>query len=448
MALTKTLKFLYYLNIALLPGLAVVGYCIANLQGKIPDVDGGIAGLTYLVMAFMSIFAILSVNVAKYPKSNLTAFIAIIDTPVSLLVMYFWGLEINFWEGCVMAFMVEMNALLLSSSVFTIRYPKLDFMRESPYADKYALSTNKVFYGYLLVNGVLLNFTMYGLYFWNQLFEQAWWQVIPLAYAFLETTYFFFRTFREREAVAKGGEAVAVLGPEFVSGVILVPTWGMGLLVYPLLLIFVYSPAEEQKVQVERKADRNKEASVPIDYSYYSIFVENSAPQYLPEAPQSNGDSCRSTLLSLQIEDLQVPDFQLAVLSVELSEKREKSEDNRESIYPELVLTLANYRDRPYNIPYTNSDAYIRLVLRGKQSEVLGIGKYAVSVHPKEYGKLLCASISLRGKKQTYPFSFATGYVEITYLSQEYLCAYLDIKSSDGKGFVRGYLTCQIKQKS
>lgn len=443
--ITQLLKFIYYLNIALLPGLAVIGYAVANLQGIIPDVDTGIAGFTVLIMAFMSIFAILSVNVAKYPKSDLTAFIAIIDTPLALLVMYFLGLEINFLTGCVMAFVLEMNALVISTTLFRITHSKVSILKNT------SIGESSILYGYLLVNGVLLNFTIYGVYFWNQVFAQVWWQVIPLVYAFLETTYFFFNSFRQREVVAQGGEAVAVLGPEFVSGVILVPTWGMGLIGYPLLFLFVYAPAEVQKVasnkQNEQQEIIEKALATPIDYSYYSIAVENSAPQYLPQAPQSNGDSCRSTLLAIQAEDLQVLDFQLAALAFELSEEQNNSENNPSTMYPEIILNLANYRDRPYNTPLIHRDVSMRLVLRGIESEVLGIGKYTFSVKPQEYGKVLSASIDLRGAKKSYPFYLANGFVEITYLSQEYLCAYLDIKSYDGKDSLKGYLTLQIKQK-
>ncbi len=453
--ITRLLKFIYYLNIALLPGLAVIGYAVANLQGTIPDDIVGLMGFEYIVMAFMSVIAILSVNASKYPKSDFMAVITIIDTPVALLMMYYWGLEINFWAGCVMAFIVEMNALLLSSTVFTILYPKLGFIR-TQYEEKFAEGGDgKVLYGFLLVNGILLNFTMYGEYFWKQVFEQTWWQVIPLVYAFLETTYFFFNSFRQRDTVAQGGEAVAVLGPEFVSGVILVPTWGMGLIGYPLLFLFVYAPAKEQKKQQEILINKQKEEqetkekalSTAIDYSYYSIAVENSAPQYLPEAPQSNGDSCRSTLLAIQAEDLQVLDFQLAALRFELREEQYNSENNPSTIYPEIILTLANYRDRPYNKPHLDKDVSVRLVLRGIASKVLGVGKYTFGAKPQEYGKALSASIQLRGAKKSYPFYAATGFVEVTYLSQEYLCAYLDIKSSDEKDSVKGYLTLQIKRK-
>ncbi len=46
--ITKVLKFIFYLNVALLPGLAVIGYVVANLQGTIPDGIVGLGGLEYM----------------------------------------------------------------------------------------------------------------------------------------------------------------------------------------------------------------------------------------------------------------------------------------------------------------------------------------------------------------------------------------------------------------
>lgn len=431
MNITQVLKFIYYLNIALLPGLAVIGYALANLQGKIPDVDNGMAGFTLLVMAFMSIFAMMSVNAAKYPKSDLTAFIAIIDTPVALLVMYFWGLEINFLTGCVMAFVVEMNALVLSTSLFKITHTKASILKNT------STGESSILYGYLLVNAVLLNFTMYGLYFWNQVLIQTWWQVIPLAYAFLETTYFYYNSFKKQEVVAKGGEAVAVLGPEFVSGVVLVPTWGMGLIGYPLLFLFVYAPADTKKEQQNGKAEVNEKIAAPKHNNHivkYNADIFLNKLEALPISPSGNAELCKSTDIFIQTEHIHLPNFKERYTFVSVDYKKE-----HEKNIPTIQINLSNYPQMlkdDANNPRDEDDAKLIIILKEDSASYFANKVYPLS--PKHL-----SSVLLITKAYQYDFKGIAGEIKITYISREKICGNILIKTT--KERIEGAFSCDLK---
>lgn len=227
----KTLKFLYFFKVALLPGLAVIGYFVQ--QGGVDwteiiedpnaeELNGpffwGI--LSLITMAFVSLLYFRKLEEIKSPKGLIALFFAIFQTPLILVIMYYYfNVKLNFWTGSMSALLIDMNAMALATLF-------LHFKGNSETDEFEAVKF------YFIVPPLLLNISVYGWYIWSDLLQQGFFQQLPFYVAIIADTYFYIKALSDNKSAER--QAEKVLGKEFISGVVLVPTWGMLLLVHPL----------------------------------------------------------------------------------------------------------------------------------------------------------------------------------------------------------------------
>lgn len=228
----KLLKFLFFLKVALLPGLATIGYFVA--QGgpdwmeimEMEDEDAQMLlflwGMSSAVlMLFVSILYFMKLRKIKSPKGFLPLLIAIVQAPVMLYVMHaYFGVEMNFWKGSMSALLIEMNGLLLAILFLTYVVKR----------DNLGIEEGVLF---LFVAPTLgLNLSVYGWHIWEDLFQQNFLYQLPFYFSILLDAYFFIKA--DLDGKPDEEEAYNVLGRELSSAVVLVPTWGMLLLVHPI----------------------------------------------------------------------------------------------------------------------------------------------------------------------------------------------------------------------
>lgn len=240
--LLHILKYLYYLKIALLPGFAVVGYFIvttgwrwldpdqalANAALGLPTVNPLTAVFSATVMLFASVLSFVIINMARAPTNSAALVLGILQFPVFLAVSrYLFGGEIDFWRSSVAILMLEMNALLLA--LVAVKWISKGTIAGAVPRDP---SAEPILVGYLLATLVLLNVTTYGHLFWHDFLKLGGPGRVVLALSALLAAWGYYRSFREIGADA--GEATRIIGAETISGIVLIPTWGMLIFVYPL----------------------------------------------------------------------------------------------------------------------------------------------------------------------------------------------------------------------
>ncbi len=235
-------KSLYYLKIALLPGFAVVGYfivttgwrwldeeqAVTNAALGLPAVPPLAAVFSATVMIFSSVLYFVILNLARAPANAVALVLGVLQLPVLLILCrYLFGGEFGFWRSSVTALLLEMNALLLA--VVAVKWIAKGTISGSGLG---ASSTETILTGYLVASLLLLNATTYGRLFWQDVLSLGLVGRCVLGGAALLAVWGYCRSFRE--IGTEGGEAARILGAETVSGIVLVPTWGMLIFVYPL----------------------------------------------------------------------------------------------------------------------------------------------------------------------------------------------------------------------
>ncbi len=241
--LLHLLKALYFVKIALLPGLAVVGYFIVTSGWRWLDASQGVqnaalglplvnplwAVFSAVVMLFVSVFCFVVLNVARAPSSPIFLLLSVLQLPLILILFHLLpGAEVSFWRTSISALLVEMNALLLAVVAMKLLVPDQALSGSEGGVD----SSEVILVCYLIAALLLLNFTTYGMLFWRDTLaltapkQGVIFAVIAVAASF------YFHAFRHPDGNA--GEATRVIGAEMISGIVLIPTWGVLIFVYPL----------------------------------------------------------------------------------------------------------------------------------------------------------------------------------------------------------------------
>jgi hypothetical protein len=106
---------------------------------------------------------------------------------------------------------------------------------------------------------------------------------------------------------------------------------------------------------------------------------------------------------------------------------------------------MANFRDRPYNLPANPEDAILTLTIRGTHQAPLSIGSYAFRFYTPTLGQTPTAVASFRNKSGTNILAEQEGQLYVHYLSDTYLCGTIDLQTKDGQAQIKGVLSCQLK---
>lgn len=225
----KNLRFLYFLRIAALPGLVVLGFFVQIFlaSGAPEEPLAFLHGLfSAAVMMAVSVLYIFKLRVLKAPKTHVGIYLALLQLPVLVGAQAYFGAQpLNFWEGCYLAFFIESQGLLLVQLYFTFIQPL-----EKPMVGERGLA------GLVIIPLLLYPFTDYGLWayaFWSQ----AGWLNLALALLALALDAYFFAQSERNRDWEEEPEAYQSLGREFLSGLILVPVWGTFLFLYPLAFL-------------------------------------------------------------------------------------------------------------------------------------------------------------------------------------------------------------------
>lgn len=224
----KAIKYLFFLKIALLPGLATIGYFVTNggidwmevlespeaesLTG--PIIWGLFSGV---IMLFVSVLYFFKLAEVKPPTGILPLLAATFQLPLMVFLQYYFGMDLNIWTGSMSAFLIEMNAFAIAVAGFYF-FGRWDDNQAPAFL--------------FLLPPLLLNFSVYGWPIWQNLLTSSLLVKIPFGAAIFFEVIFFIRAEMDNKAPERIGEQI--LGKETISGIVLVPTWGMLLLVQPL----------------------------------------------------------------------------------------------------------------------------------------------------------------------------------------------------------------------